>query len=191
MSKSVSTRREGRTASSKTEFHKAEQDDTGGTIKNSRRGAPLWCSRLRIKCCHCSSWVAVVAWVWFLAQELPHAMGVAKKKKKKFPRRKCTLMGDKSHLSVITLGQDDNVKCNINYHGLLSLKPPVAGIHCPQDKHIWAEMQIVTKGRLSWLLSFKNQGLEFPLRCSGLRIQLQWFRLLRRCRFNPQSCTVG
>ena len=27
--------------------------------------------------------------------------------------------------------------------------------------------------------------LEFLLWCSGLRIQLQWLRLLQRCRFDP------
>ena len=52
-------------------------------IRRSLLGVPLWLSRLRIQHCHCSGWIAAVAWVQSLAQELLHATGVAKKKKKK------------------------------------------------------------------------------------------------------------
>ena len=44
--------------------------------KKLRLGVILWWSRLRIHCCHCSGWVAVVAWVWSLVWELPHAAGM-------------------------------------------------------------------------------------------------------------------
>ena len=43
----------------------------------------MWCSRLRIRHCHCcGSGLATVACVPTLGQELLHAAGVAKKKKK-------------------------------------------------------------------------------------------------------------
>ena len=44
-------------------------------------GGLLWHIRLRIQCCQCSGWAAAVAWVQFLAQEIPYAMCMAKKKK--------------------------------------------------------------------------------------------------------------
>ena len=43
----------------------------------------MWCRRLRILCCHCYGFVAAVVQVWSLTWECPHAMGTAKKKKKK------------------------------------------------------------------------------------------------------------
>ena len=45
-------------------------------------GIPWWLSRLRIWCWQCYGLVTAVAWVWFLAQELSHAMDMAKGKKK-------------------------------------------------------------------------------------------------------------
>ena len=51
--------------------------------KQSTVGVPLWCSMLGSNVVTGAVWVAIVAWVWSLAQELPHAMGAAKKKKKK------------------------------------------------------------------------------------------------------------
>ena len=44
-------------------------------------GVPWWRSGLGIQLCHCSGLVAAGAWVRSLAPELPHATGVAKKKK--------------------------------------------------------------------------------------------------------------
>ena len=37
---------------------------------------------------HTGAWVAAMAWVWSLAWELPHAMGVAKKKRKRKEKKK-------------------------------------------------------------------------------------------------------
>ena len=48
-------------------------------------GVPLWCNGLRIWCCHyydLVAWVIAVAWVHSMAQERPHASGVAKKHNK-------------------------------------------------------------------------------------------------------------
>ena len=56
-------------------------------------GVLLWCSGLRIQHCHCSG-SAAMAWVWFLAQKLPHAAGIAKKQKPKH---------QKSHFYVVSL----------------------------------------------------------------------------------------
>ena len=39
-------------------------------------GVPLWLSELRIQYCYCNSWNCCLVWVWSLAWELPHAMGV-------------------------------------------------------------------------------------------------------------------
>ena len=42
-------------------------------------GSFLWCSGLRIQCCHCCGfWAAVVTWVSFLAGELPRAVNSQK-----------------------------------------------------------------------------------------------------------------
>lgn len=44
----------------------------------------MWCSRLRIPSCSAVVWVAAVVRVRFPAWELPHASGIAKKKKEKY-----------------------------------------------------------------------------------------------------------
>ena len=41
----------------------------------------MWHSRLRVSFVTEAAWVAAVAWVQSLVQELPHSMGEAKKKK--------------------------------------------------------------------------------------------------------------
>ena len=52
-------------------------------IKMKTFGILLWHSRLRIWCCHCRSRGHSVAYVWSLAWGLPHALGVARRKKLK------------------------------------------------------------------------------------------------------------
>ena len=51
----------------------------------SNPGVTWWCSRLKISIVTAAAPVTVVAQIQSLAQELPHAMGVAKKKKREFP----------------------------------------------------------------------------------------------------------
>ena len=51
-------------------------------------GVPWWLSRLRLQHCHCNGLVTAVTWVQSLAQELPCALGVAKKEKKKMKKKK-------------------------------------------------------------------------------------------------------
>ena len=51
--------------------------------KKALSGVSLWCSRLRIQSCHCSSQVTAVVWVPSLAWELSQATDTAKKKKEK------------------------------------------------------------------------------------------------------------
>ena len=45
-------------------------------------GVPLWCRGLKSQHCHCSSSDHYCGVVWSLAQELPHALGMAKSKNK-------------------------------------------------------------------------------------------------------------
>ena len=50
-------------------------------IKNDHvTGVPLWCSGLRIQCCHCRVQVIVVVQVWSLSWELPHVTSTTKNK---------------------------------------------------------------------------------------------------------------
>ena len=55
----------------------------------------LCCSRIRIWGFHCVAWVATVAQIPSLAQELPRAGGTAKKKtKQKKKQKSCKLSGE-------------------------------------------------------------------------------------------------
>ena len=48
----------------------------------------MWCRRLRIWHCHCCGWITAVVRVQSLAQEIPHAVGLAKKREKKVKKKK-------------------------------------------------------------------------------------------------------
>ena len=51
-------------------------------------GVPWWLSRLRLQHCHRNGLVTAVTWVQSLAQELPRALGEAKKEKMKMKKKK-------------------------------------------------------------------------------------------------------
>ena len=55
------------------------------SFKTLYQGVFLWSSGLRIWCCHCKALgiITAVVRVWSLAQEILHAVGTAKKEKKK------------------------------------------------------------------------------------------------------------
>ena len=57
--------------------------------------------RLRIQHCHLATWVNAMAQVQFLALEIPHAMGAAKKKKKEKPGFKGRREITKTDLRII------------------------------------------------------------------------------------------
>ena len=57
----------------------------------------------------------------------------------------------------------------------------------------WTPMTLHWEEIDSWSLQygkFKN-GEELPLWCSGLRIQLQWIRLLQKHGFDPRPSALG